>query len=124
MRDRPTGDQLLACARQLLREEVLPALPADSKHTLLMVMNAMSIAERQLRFGDAPEARELGELRQLLDDRIVSLSDGNRLLARRLREGAADPGAGGRGALLSHLRAAARQRLAESNPKHLPGDSR
>jgi len=123
MRDRPTGPELLACARKVLREDVLPALPAASKPTLLMVMNAMSIAERQLQFGDAPEARELDALRQLLDERVATLADGNRLLASQLRAGAADPGRAQRGALLARLRTIAGQRLAESNPKLLPGGS-
>lgn len=120
MREQPRGDALLACARQLLRDEVLPALPADRKHALLMALNAMSIAERQLHNGDAPEAEELAALRGLLDDGKLSLADGNRRLAQALRSGAGDPGSPQRGAILAHLRAVGRQRLAESNPKALP----
>lgn len=120
MREQPRGDALLACARQLLRDEVLPALPADRKHALLMALNAMSIAERQLQYGDAPEAEELAALRELLDDGRISLAEGNRRLARALREGAGDPGSPRRAVLFAHLRAVGRQRLAESNPKALP----
>lgn len=120
MREQPKGDALLACARQLLRDEVLPALPAAHRHALLMALNAMSIAERQLRNGDAPEAQELAGLRELLDDDKVSLVDGNRRLAQLLREGAGDPGMPRRGVLFAHLRASGQQRLAESNPKALP----
>ncbi|NMG45275.1 hypothetical protein GPA22_16290 [Aromatoleum toluvorans] len=119
MREQPKGEALLACARQLLREEVLPVLPAERKHALLMALNAMSIAERQLQNGDAPEAAELASLRNLLDDGKVALADGNRRLARALREGAGDPGSPRRDALFAHLRVAGRQRLAESNPKAL-----
>ncbi|AYH42694.1 DUF6285 domain-containing protein [Azoarcus sp. DN11] len=124
MREQPKGDALLACARQLLRDEVLPALPAERKYALLMAMNAMSIAERQLRNGDAPEAQELAELRALLDDPKAGPGEGNRRLARRLRAGAGDPGTPQRAALFAHLRAAGRRRLAESNPKVLPVEPR
>jgi len=120
MREQPQGHALLACARQVLRDEILPALPAERKHALLMVMNAMSIAERQLRNGDAPEAQERVRLRGLVDSGDAGLAEGNRMLARQLRNGAADPGAPRREALLAHLRATTRQRLAESNPKALP----
>ena len=120
MREQPKGDSLLACARQVLKEEVLPALPGDKKHALLMVMNALSIAERQLAFGSQPEADELAALRLLLGERGVDLPAGHRLLGRLLREGAGDPGQPARSRYLSFLRTAARQRLRESNPKALP----
>ena len=120
MREQPRGQDLLACARQLLRDEVLPALPAERRHALLMTLNAMSIAERQLRNGDAPEAQELAALRGLLDDQRVSLAEGNRRLAQALRAGAGDPGSPQRAALFAQLRTVGRQRLAESNPKALP----
>lgn len=120
MREQPRGDALLTAARQLLREQVLPAVPADRRHALLMTLNAMSIAERQLQNGDAPEAAELVALRGLLDDERVSLAEGNRKLAQALREGAGDPGSARRAALFAHLRTVGRQRLAESNPKALP----
>lgn len=120
MREQPKGEALLAAARQLLRDEVLPALPAERKHALLMALNAMSIAERQLHNGDAPEAEELAALRGLLDDTKVSLAEGNRRLARALRDGAGDPGSPQRTAIFAHLRAVGWQRLAESNPKALP----
>ncbi len=123
MREQPRGDALLACARQVLREQVLPTLPADRKHALLMAMNAMAIAERQLRAGDAPEAGELDALRGLLDDDGLTLATGNRRLGRLLRDGAADPGAPRRAALLAHLREVGRQRLAESNPKVLAAEA-
>ncbi|MCB1907423.1 MAG: hypothetical protein KDH15_08645 [Rhodocyclaceae bacterium] len=120
MRERPKGDALLACARRLLRDEVLPALPGDRKHALLMALNAMSIAERQLHNGDEPERVELAELRALLDDEGAALGDANRRLGRLIRAGDGDPGSARRGALLAQLRAQGVRRLAESNPKVLP----
>ena len=98
-------------------------MPAERKHALLMVMNAMSIAERQLHNGDAPEVQECDELRALFDDDNLTLADGNRRLAELLRAGAGDPGSLRRSALLAHLRTVGRRRLGESNPKALPKSS-
>jgi hypothetical protein len=124
MRDRPTGEYLLACARKVPREKVLPSLPADHKHDLLMALNAMSIAERQLHFGEDPGRRELAALSDLLDEPFDDLGAANRSLAIALRNGEGDPGQPRRAALLAQLRATGRQRLRESNPKALPaGDA-
>lgn len=120
MRDRPRGDELLAAARKLLREQVLPALPAQHRHALLMSLNAMSIAERQLQHGEQPEREELAALQQLLGETALSAAAANRNLAQKLRAGAGDPGQPQRAALLAHLRVVGRQRLLESNPKALP----
>jgi len=130
MRDHPTGDELLATARKLLRETLLPALPPERRHDALMIANAMAIAARQLERGDDPERRELAALATLLGDGYAASADeglglraalvaANRELARRLREGAGDPGQAQRLALFAHLRSVARQRVAESNPKYL-----
>ncbi|MCB1888840.1 MAG: hypothetical protein KDH20_14625 [Rhodocyclaceae bacterium] len=124
MREQPRGDALLACARQVLKETVLPALTGDARHAVLMTMNAMSIAERQLRLGDGPEEAELAELRSLLDDGRADLADGTRSLSRLIRAGEADPGRDFRAPVLAHLRAAGLRRLAESNPKALPKTAR
>ncbi len=124
MREQPKGDALLACARQVLKETVLPALSGDARHAVLMTMNAMSIAERQLRLGDAPDVAERAELRNLLDDGQVGLPDGARALSRLIRAGEADPGREFRAPVFAHLRAAGLRRLAESNPKALPKTAR
>lgn len=120
MRQQPKGDALLACARQLLRDEILPVVQGNHKHALLMALNAMSIAERQLRNGEQPDREELAELRALLDDAQATLTDGSRRVAELLRAGAGDPGQPRRSMLLAQLRAATARRLAESNPKALP----
>ena len=124
MRDRPTGEDLLTSARKVLREKVLPSLPADHKHAALMVLNAMSIAERQLHYGQDPERQELAALSGLLDEPFGELGAANRSLAIALRNGEGDPGQPRRAALLAQLRVMGRQRLLESNPKALPaGDA-
>ena len=124
MREHPKGDALLACARRLLRDQVLPALPAERKHALLMTLNAMSIAERQLANGDEPERVELGKLQALLDDEQVTLAEANRRLAGLIRAGYGDPGQARRSALVEQLREQGLRRLAESNPKVLPKAAR
>lgn len=121
MRDRPTGKELLACARKVLREKVLPSLPAEHKYTVLMVLNAMSIAERQLHYGEEPGRQELATLSALLGEPFGDLGAANRSLAIALRAGAGDPGQPNRAALLAQLRVTGRQRVLESNPKALPG---
>ena len=130
MRDEPTGEQLLDTARTLLREELLPALPADRKHAALMIANAMSIAIRQLHNGDAGERKEIESLCGLLDRRAEVSSEAsasdlrqqlkvlNREFSRRIRAGEADSGPWGQAAL-AHLRTVIRTKVLESNPKYL-----
>ncbi|MES2258485.1 MAG: DUF6285 domain-containing protein [Pseudomonadota bacterium] len=127
MREDPNGAALLQAATTLLREDILKALPDDKRHGALMIANAMSIAMRQLEYGEAPEQGELQALRALLGSGdeaseapmrglLVSL---NRQLAQRIRGGDADPGTALHAATLVQLRAAGRQRLLESSPKTL-----
>jgi hypothetical protein len=134
MRDEPTGEQLLDTARNLLREEVLPALPPERRHAALMIANAMAIAMRQLQHGEDGERRELGALGALLGragqdqpDRGGALRgqlrELNREFARAIRAGRADEGAW-RDAALRHLLGAARAKVMESNPKYLGGSRR
>jgi hypothetical protein len=130
MRTEPTGAQLLASASRLLREELLELLPAERRHHALMILNAMSIASRQLDHGSAPERSELDALYQLLgssspppcrdqESLQSELLRLNHQLAASLREGCADPEQPGRLALFQHLRVTTHQRLLESNPKYL-----
>lgn len=125
MRDQPTGEQLLDTARSLLRDELLPALPADKRHAALMIANAMAIAGRQLNVGDVPERHELAALERLLsrppdDDTPLraQLVAANRLLCVRVRAGLADKGPM-RAQVLDHLRITTRRKVEESNPKYL-----
>jgi hypothetical protein len=137
MRDHPDGAELLQAARALLRDSVLPALPPEQRHNALMIANALGIAERQLRAGDAPALAEWRTLRVLLgfnpgdggedpcappaSDEVEAALDGlNRVLVERIRAGEADPGQPLHAALMHHLEFVALQRVAESNPKALP----
>lgn len=130
MRDCPTGAELLDTARQVLRDELMPALPADKRMAALMVANALSIAARQLNNGDAAEHAELAALEHLLSEPFAATADdarsrraalvaANRKLARWIRDGRADNGPLHDG-VRAHLAEVIRHKVAESNPKYLP----
>jgi len=134
MRDQPRGEQLLASAEALLRDELLPALPAEKRQAGLMIARALGIAARQLHNGEAPERQELASLARLLAPASETsetsepaalrqqLQLANRQLGQLIRSGAADTGAS-RTQVVQHLLQIARQRVAESNPRYL-ADSR
>ena len=130
MREQPTGEHLLETARNLLRDELLPALPEQRRHAALMIANAMAIAMRQLKNGEAPEREEAARLERILSalrgndsesDHAVprdGLLDLNRQLCLAIREGRADSGAL-RNSVREHLLRVARLGVMESNPKYL-----
>lgn len=143
MREQPTGEMLLQAARDALKNKVLPLLQgegaADAKREVLMVMNAMSIAQRELQTGSKPDEEESASLSVLIGDfscdigsdlssdllsdgqaePMVSITQANRELSARIRQGGADPGTSSHAAVLTHLRTVGRSRLQASNPKVL-----
>ncbi|MEW6204918.1 MAG: DUF6285 domain-containing protein [Pseudomonadota bacterium] len=123
MREQPTGESLLQCARDVLKNNVLPMLQGDAKRDVLMVMNAMSIAQRELQQGTAPDEREQQALAQLLGEPVFDVAQANRELAARIRAGVADPESTERAAVLNHLREVGKSRLLASNSKVLKGES-
>jgi hypothetical protein len=123
MREQPTGESLLQCARDVLKNNVLPMLQGDAKRDVLMVMNAMSIAQRELQQGTAPDEREQQALAQLLGEPVFDVAQANRELAARIRAGVADPESTECAAVLNHLREVGKNRLLASNPKVLKGQS-
>lgn len=129
MRDQPTGEALLETARTVLREELMPALPADKRHAALMIANALSIAARQLKKGDGGERAELAALESLLSEPFAGRTDdpqalrdalvaANRKLSQTIRAGRADAGSL-RDEVRRHLLDVVRAKVAESNPKYL-----
>ncbi|MDT3671036.1 MAG: DUF6285 domain-containing protein [Aromatoleum sp.] len=129
MRDQPTGEELLDTARAVLRDDLIPALPADKRHAALMIANALSIAARQLKAGDAGERAELAALEGLLSEPFATHTDdgpslrdalaaANRKLSQWIRAGRADHGAL-RDSVRAHLDDVIRRKVAESNPKYL-----
>ncbi|MCK9988827.1 MAG: hypothetical protein AzoDbin1_05299 [Azoarcus sp.] len=135
MRDEPTGEQLLDSARNVLREQLMPALPAASRHAALMIANAMSIAMRQLQNGDEPERAELRALEKILlagdgageagagTSMRARLKELNCRLSHWIRDGQADAGEI-RDAVRAHLVQVARTKVGESNPKYLGNGAR
>lgn len=122
MREQPTGESLLQCARDVLRINVLPLLQGDAKRDVLMIMNAMSIAQRELQQGTVFEEEEQQSLAAVMGGPVFDVEQTNRELAARIRAGIADPESAERAVVLSHLRAVGKNRLLASNPKVLAGN--
>ena len=129
MRERPNRDELLAIARQVLKESLIPALPAEQRYNALMVANAMAIASRQ--YADDPTA-ELEKIQALLRDFPVeceavdwsappetAIRQAMSQVIALIRSGRFDADA--TGALKGYLSLQVLQRVRESNPKALPG---
>ena len=102
----PAGPDLLASARALLLDDLVPALPPEQAHKLRMIADAMGIAERELR-GSADDAiRELRLLAEFYDETPPAmLAPGevagylrgmNARLTRDIRAGALDRHRAGR----------------------------
>lgn len=97
MRDRPQGHELLAIAAKTFRDELLPALPEDKKYVAMMLLNALSVAERQLANGEDALQGEAVALSSLIgmaaaEDASLNaqLATLNRAFAQRIRKGAYD----------------------------------
>jgi hypothetical protein len=105
MPDNTQGERLLQTARDVLRDQLLPALPSQQRHAALMVANAMAIA-----------ARELDRRTEPTKDEARAAAD--RSLCASIRAGYADRGAE---AVQLHARLLAdtRARVEVSNPKFL-----
>jgi hypothetical protein len=61
MINQPAADDLLATARRVLLDSLLPALPADKTYDALMIANAMAIALREIKLGSIDPCDELIE---------------------------------------------------------------
>jgi hypothetical protein len=112
--EQPTAERLLATCRQVLKDEILPQTPEASRLDLLMVLNALGLAERTL-----DDSRD--ELAGRQDARLQELLGGTGdagTLAAAIRSGAWDDRASAE-RLHAALTADARDRLARANPKYL-----
>jgi len=126
MRDRPAGPELAALVARARAGDPALAVPEDARYRELMMARALAIAERQGEAGDEPERREAEALARILG-RGGSLAELHRALAAAIREGVydagvGDPGTDARDAVRRFLRDSVIRRVAESNPKALPGD--
>jgi hypothetical protein len=109
LREEPGAADLLATARDVLLNELLPALPAEKAFAARMVANAMAIAARDAAQDRAWEAQALARM-----------GGDARAFAAAIRAGTHDPGTP------DHPRAAAllddmtRARCTISAPRALP----
>lgn len=130
MPERPSGAELLEVALKVLRERLLPRLPADCRYEALMVANAIGIAAREAQADTTPLRAELQRLAGLYHEPapqpepatraglVRALETANRRLARDIRAGSfSGPERGA--ALRAHLRLTIADQLAVSNPKVL-----
>ena len=118
MRDRPTGEELLALVERIEGGDGSIILPDDERYKELMIARARAISERQRDIGDGPEKRELRELTRILGAE-VPLADLNKTLAAAIRAGDHGPETADSAAVGRHLWQTALERVRESSPKVL-----
>jgi hypothetical protein len=119
VRDLPTGPALLALARDVLLNELMPLLPPTAHLEARLVANSMAIAAREAVSGAAPEQGILHELEELCGEGGEGEQGLLRRFARDLRAGAFDEGEPRERRaceILWHLTIA---RLRDANPRFL-----
>lgn len=108
--------RVLSLARDLLRQSITPALPADLRYPAAMVAAAMAIAARELALGQAARAKELEALSSLYPKAKSDLHMLRWQLCRDLRDQPTTfmncP------QLRAALKTIVKQRLAISHPEH------
>lgn len=118
MRNRPTGEELLAIARRTLLDDLLPLMPADKSYEALMIANAMAIASRELTRCNRDDPGSDRLIAQFY--REAGLDPGTEVsecaLARLIRSRAVDAKHASR--LFELLLTLTRDKVALSNPKH------
>jgi uncharacterized protein DUF6285 len=89
MPDLPTGQTLLALARDVLLNDLMPLLPEEVRLDARLVANSMAIAEREAETADDLRKMITRELEELYDSRMrgEELKDLLRRFGRDLRVG-------------------------------------
>jgi hypothetical protein len=114
-REAPEGPGLLATARDVLLQEILPKLSGTDAFTARMIANAMAIAAREAAQDNAWVAATRASIQ-----RLTGAADApDRALAAAIRAGAYDPGSAHHAEVAAMLRDAARMRCAISAPRVL-----
>lgn len=123
MQDRPTTREMVEAARELFEREVLPTVTDPRlRFRVLVALNALGIAEREMFAGDVFVDEELAGLRALLgapagpppEARAAKESEAWALrkeLAARIRDGRAPEGTA------AFLRASVGHKLAIASPR-------
>jgi hypothetical protein len=131
MQDRPTVAELLDAVRGFLEKDALEALDGTAKFHARVAANVLAIAARELELESTHMAAEWQRLDDLLGRAVPPLDPAllrTQLAARteelceRIRRGDADDDPF-RGAVLAHVRATVREKLAIANPKLLETES-
>jgi DNA-binding transcriptional regulator YdaS (Cro superfamily) len=125
MLEAPHAADLLSCAVETIRRDILPALPPEQRYTALMIARAIAVARAEMVQRDQVTREETAELEAFLGnshqapagDPEEGLRELNRRLATAIRAGDLDPGAPGRSRALDLLSAMVGRRLAASQPK-------
>jgi hypothetical protein len=92
VRDLPTGPALLALARDVLLNELMPLLPSTAQLEARLVANSMAIAEREAVFGAGSAQESLHELEKFYGAGGEGEHSLKRRFARDLRTGAFEEG--------------------------------
>jgi hypothetical protein len=108
LREPPEAPDLLAIARDVLLNDILPALPPDKAFAARMVANAMAIA-----------AREAAQDAGWQDAALARMGSDARAFAAAIRAGTHDPGTPGHAETAALLDDMTRARCAVSAPRAL-----
>jgi hypothetical protein len=127
MADRPTKLELLEAVQKFLDSELLPELEGVRRFHTRVASNVLGIVRRELALEGEQLPERFARLAGLLERSDAPPSDPQALaqaiealeteVCERIRAGDADAGAW-RDALLRHLQADVRERLAIDNPRY------
>lgn len=89
MLDQPRGADILAAVSRLLRETLMPQLPANAAFQARVAANAIDLVAREIDFGKKVERETLARLRALLNS-DGTLEQLETELSGRIRRGELD----------------------------------
>ena len=114
MIDAPHGADMLDAVARLLRETLIPQLPADTVFQARVAANAVDLVAREIRLGAAAQTDATVRLKALLS-LDASLPELEAELAQRIREGQVGADTPG---LMDHLWATTLAKMAIDQPSY------